>query len=179
MHRQHFSPVGLDHVPVVSPAANFQVRREQREEPQLGEQLRVGLQAGMDEYTVLMGVGDNFFDDPVATVRIDVDDSIAQRAGGQALVGVVQVSFVAKKRLSIRDKILQIANLRPIDGRIVNLVEDAFGDRKPNPAQIPVQSLICCYRLQRTLLKSCPILPRKFLWSGSAIPVWCSNLSFG
>ena len=135
MRRQHLPPVGLHHVPVVAPAADFQVRREQREEPQLGEQLGVGLQASVDEHTVLMGIGDNFLDDPVATLGIDIGDSITQRVRGQALVGVVQMSFVAEKGFPIGDEILQVADLRPIDGRVVDLVEDAFGDRKPDPAQ--------------------------------------------
>ena len=97
MRRQHLPPVGLDHVPVVTPAADFQVRREQREEPQLGEHVGVRLQAGVDEHTVLMRIGDNLFDDPVATLGIDIGDSITQRVRGQALVGVVQMSFVTEE----------------------------------------------------------------------------------
>ncbi len=101
MRRQHLPPVGLDHVPVVAPAADFQVRREQREEPQLGEQVAFGLQAGVDEHTVLMGIGDNFLDDAVATVGIDIGDSITQRVRGQALVGVVQLAFVTEEGFAV------------------------------------------------------------------------------
>ena len=135
MRRQHLPPVGLDHVPVVAPAADFQVRREQREEPQLGEHVGVGLQAGVDEHAVLMRIGDNFLDDAEATLGIDIGDSITQRVRGQALVGVVQMSFVTEESFPVRDEILQVADLRPINGRVVDLVEDAFGDRKPDPAQ--------------------------------------------
>ena len=69
MCRQHLPPVGLDHVPVVAPAADFQVRREQREEPQFGEHVGVGLQAGVDEHARLMRIGDDFLDDAVTDPR--------------------------------------------------------------------------------------------------------------
>ena len=45
------------------------------------------------------------------------------------------MSFVAEERFPIGDEILQVANLRPINGRVVDFVENAFGDRKPDPTQ--------------------------------------------
>src|SRR5581483_5853048 len=85
-----------------------------------------------------MWIGDNFFDDPVATIGSDANDSIAQRVRGQALVGVVQMSFVTEEGFPVRDEILQVAYLRTINGRVVDLVQDTFGYSEPDPAQTRV-----------------------------------------
>jgi len=135
MGREHFSPIGLHHVPKVAPAAGFQVRREQGEEPQLGEHLGFRLQAGMDEQAVLMRIGDNLLGDPVTPTGIDISDSETQRVGEQALMGVHHTAFIAEEGFPVGDEVLQIADLWPIDGRIVDLVQDALGDGEPDPAQ--------------------------------------------
>jgi hypothetical protein len=49
-------------------------------------------------HPILLRIGENFFDDPIATIGIYVGDSITQRVQGQVLVGIVQMSFVTKKR---------------------------------------------------------------------------------
>ena len=82
-----------------------------------------------------MRIGDDFLDDAVAPLGIDIGDTITQRVRGQALVGVVQLAFVAEEGFPVGDEILQVAYLRPINGRVVDLVQDAFGDGKPDPAQ--------------------------------------------
>src|SRR5277367_2139075 len=40
-----------------------------------------------------------------------------------------------KERLSIRDKVLQVPDLRKVHGRKVDLVEDSVGEREPDPAR--------------------------------------------
>ena len=62
-------------------------------------------------------------------------DAKTQRVGEQALMGVHHATFVAEESFPVGDEVLQIADLRPIDGRIVDLVQDALGDGKPDFAQ--------------------------------------------
>jgi hypothetical protein len=82
MCSQHLPPAGLNDVPVVAPAPDFQVRRQQYEKLQLGEEIRVSVQAGMDQNTILMGIGNHFFDDAKATLWIRIGYSVAQRVRG-------------------------------------------------------------------------------------------------
>jgi hypothetical protein len=96
------------------------VRREQREEPELGEHVVFRLQTGVDEHTGPMGVGDDLLEDAIAPQGIDVGDAIAQRVGGQVLVGIVQMALVVEEGGPVADEILQIAYWRPIDGRVVD-----------------------------------------------------------
>jgi hypothetical protein len=44
------------------------------------------------------------------------------------------MSFVTEEGLAVRDEILQVADLRTVNGRVVDLVQDTFGDGEPNPA---------------------------------------------
>ncbi len=82
-----------------------------------------------------MGIGDDFLDDAVLPPRIDVRDPIAERVGGQELVCVVQFAFVVEESLAVGDQVLQIADLRPIDGRIINLIENTLGNGEPHATQ--------------------------------------------
>ena len=50
-------------------------------------------------------------------------------------MGVIQMSFVTEEGFAIGDEILQVADLRPINGRVVDLVDDTFGNGEPDPAQ--------------------------------------------
>ncbi len=133
--RQYLTPVGLDYVAAVAPAADFQVRREQCEEPQLGEHRRCALQPRVNEHTGPVRIGDHFLDDSVLSLGIDIGDTVTQCARGQTFVGVIHLAFAAEKRFPIGNEILQVAYLRPINGRVVNLVQDSLGDGKPDPAQ--------------------------------------------
>ena len=135
VRRQHVAPVGPHHVTVVVPAADLQVRRQQGEEPQPGEQGGVRLQAGGHEHAIPVGVGDDFLDDAEVPPGIGVGDAVAQRVRGQAFVGVVQVAFVVKEGFAVGDEVLEVADLRPVNGRVVDLVENAFGNGEPDPAQ--------------------------------------------
>ena len=45
------------------------------------------LQAGVDQHAVLMGVGDDFLDDAVASLGIDIGDAITQRSPGPGTRG--------------------------------------------------------------------------------------------
>src|SRR5581483_5335690 len=76
-----------------------------------------------------------FLEDAISPLGIGIGDTKTQRARGQALVGVVQLALVEEEGCTVTDEILQVADLRPIDGRVVDLVQNAFGDRKPDTAQ--------------------------------------------
>jgi hypothetical protein len=135
VRRQHLPPVGLHDVARVAPAAHFQVRRQQREEPQLGEHAGIRFDARLHEHTGLVRIGDDFLENAIAALGIGIGDTKTQRAWSQALMSIVQLAFVAEEGFPIADEILQVADLRPIDGRVVDLVQNAFGDRKPDTAQ--------------------------------------------
>ena len=135
MYGEHFSPVSLHDVSVVAAATDFQVRREQGEEPQFGEHVSVGFQTSVDEHARLMRIGDDLLDDAEPTLGIEFVIRCPRAPFAKHSWSIVQMPFVVEKGFAIRDEILQVANLRPIHGRIVDFVENAFGDRKPNPTQ--------------------------------------------
>src|SRR5689334_23936576 len=82
-----------------------------------------------------MRIGDDFLGDPVAPLGIGIRDPVTQRVRGQVLVGVVQMALVVEEGLPVADEVLQVAYLRLIDGRVVDLVQDTLGDGEPDPAQ--------------------------------------------
>ena len=43
--------------------------------------------------------------------------------------------LVVKKRLAVGDQVLQVANLRPVDRRVVDFADDARGQREPDAAR--------------------------------------------
>jgi hypothetical protein len=128
VRRQHRTRAGFDDVAVVAPATDFEVRRQQDEQPQLRRQFHGRLQAGMHEHAGLVRVRDDFLEDAVASPGLGVGDPKAEGVAVQVFVGVVQVTpLVVAEGGAVRDKVLQVADLGPIDRWIVDLVEDALG----------------------------------------------------
>ena len=135
MGSENPAPPGIHDVAVVAVTADLLVRRQQCKEPQLGEHRRIRLQARMHEHTGLMWVGDHLLDNAEAPLRIGVDDTKPKNAGLDALQRVVQLAFIVEQSLPIGDQVLQVSDLRPVDRRVVHLVEDALGNGEPAPAQ--------------------------------------------
>lgn len=48
---------------------------------------------------------------------------------------VVQLALGAEERLAVSDEVLEVPNPRSVNGRVIDLVEDAFGNSEPDPAQ--------------------------------------------
>src|SRR5262245_59480822 len=82
-----------------------------------------------------MRIGNKLLDDLVATLRIAIHHAKPQRQGRKVFLLADQVAaLVLKKRFAVGDEKLQIADLRPIDGRVVNLVDDSARQGEPDPA---------------------------------------------
>ena len=87
-----------------------------------------------------MRIGNDLLDNTETPMRIGADDPESERVPGQILVSAVEVPFVAEEGRTIGDEILEIADLRPVDGGVIDLVEDSLGDREPDPARRRISS---------------------------------------
>lgn len=122
-------------MPVVAPAAHFEVGGQQREEPKPGEQLRVRFQASVNQDAGQVRIGDDFLDDSVAALAIGGRDPQAERIALHVFAGTLEVAFVVEERRAVGDQVLQVAGLRPVDGRVIHLREDAATDGEPDAAR--------------------------------------------
>src|SRR2546423_15667297 len=82
-----------------------------------------------------MRVGDNVFNDPVASRRIGIGQAIKQRALFRVVDFMLEIApFFVKKSFTVSDEKLQIASIGAIHIRIINLVDDAVAEGEPNAA---------------------------------------------
>ena len=73
-----------------------------------------------------MRIGDYLFRKPIAAFSIRALDVIAERMFLNVRNRAVQVAFLfVKERFPIRNEELHIARLWPVDGGIVNFIENA------------------------------------------------------
>jgi hypothetical protein len=80
----------------------------------------------MDQHACARRVGDDVLVNAVAAFTIVRDDTVTERAVFEAADLVVEIAlFLMEKRLPVGYEELQIANLRPVDGRKIDFVEDA------------------------------------------------------
>src|SRR5260370_9779319 len=81
-----------------------------------------------------MGVADDLFFQPVAAFGIGAGHLIAKRLL-QMLDFTFQAAFLfVEKSLAVGDEKLRVANLRTVDGRIVDLGHNALGQGEPYAA---------------------------------------------
>src|SRR4051812_33838458 len=82
-----------------------------------------------------MGIGNNVLDDSITTARIGIGQPIIKGALFRIFGLVLQIAplFVAEG-FTVRDEELQVAGIWSINVWIVNLVNDAVAQGKPNPA---------------------------------------------
>jgi hypothetical protein len=120
---------------VFVPSADVEMRGEEREQVQAGEQLLVALDRRVDEHARLMRVGDDLLDDAIAAVAGGAGDAHAERTIAERLEpGHVVAPLVVEERLAVGHEVLQVADLRAVDGGIVDLVQDAGGYGEPHRA---------------------------------------------
>lgn len=119
-------------VAVVAPSSDAQMRREQNVEVKFFQQLRVAFEAGVYQQRGLMGISDDFLEEVIAAVGRMVDDSNAETGGVQVLGdGMEMAPFLMEESLAVGDEELEVANLRLIDRRKINLVENAVRGGEP------------------------------------------------
>ena len=82
-----------------------------------------------------MGIGEDVFYQPVATVTLRICKAVKQTIALRVFDEVIQVAlFLVAKSFTITDKKLKVARVRLINARIINLIDDAVTKRKPEPA---------------------------------------------
>ena len=82
-----------------------------------------------------MRVADHFFGNGVAPVGVRIRATIAQCVIGDALDRNLEIALLlVKERTAVGYKILQIANLRPINRRIVDFGDNPIPNREPEMA---------------------------------------------
>src|SRR5262249_48129032 len=89
-------------VTVVPPSAEVEVRREECEELESGEELRLALESRVDQDAGPMGVGDHFLDDAVAALALGVGDAHTERVILERLhAGIEVATLVVKEALAV------------------------------------------------------------------------------
>jgi hypothetical protein len=106
--------------------------REHDVEVEFFEQLRVAIEAGVDQQGRLMRIGDDFLEEMIAAVGRMADDSHPEAGGVEVLGGGIEIAaFFVEEGLAVGDEELEVADLRLIDGGEINLVDDADGGGEP------------------------------------------------
>ena len=84
-----------------------------------------------------MRIGDDFLDDPVAAARRWCSSMRKPERDRRKLfeLAVEVPPLVVKKRTAVGDQVLQVADLRPVDRRVIDLADDARGQREPDAAR--------------------------------------------
>ena len=78
----------------------------------------------MNQHSILMRVTDHFFDDPVTAFEICICHAEAERVVRETLdLGSEVTLLFMDERLAVRDQKLKVADLWPVDCRIIDLVE--------------------------------------------------------
>ena len=111
------------------------MRRQQREQPQTGQRAFVAFEPRVNQQAGMVRIGDDLLDDPIAALFARAGHAKAQRDVGKLLDRGGQVPpLVVEERLAVGDQVLQVANLRPVDRRVIDLADDAGGQREPDAA---------------------------------------------
>ncbi len=83
-----------------------------------------------------MRIVDDLFRQRVPAFAIARRDPDAQRIGVDVCELVLEVSLLlVKEGLAVRDQKLHVTDLRPVDRRVINLVQNAVRDRVPRAAR--------------------------------------------
>src|SRR5579872_549345 len=99
----------------------------------LAQKILIALQRCIDQQAGLMGIGDDFFDQPITSLRIRTDDADAEAMAAKVLDGRIQsAASIVNERFAVGYEILQVADLRTVDCRIVDFAHDAAGNREPD-----------------------------------------------
>src|SRR5947209_19616680 len=75
------------------------------------------------------------FDDPITAIRLGIGQPVEDTIAFRILNLVIEVTlFFVAKCFAIRNKKLEIARVRLVHMRIINLVDDAMAEREPKAA---------------------------------------------
>ncbi len=120
----------------VAGAAYFQVRRQQRIQPQLLYEFFIPFEPSVYQQAGMMRIGNDFLDDAIRLVDAGIGEPIPERVGREQLDLAFQVpALIVEECTAVADQILQVANLGPVDRGVVNFGNDAGGQREPDRAR--------------------------------------------
>src|SRR6185437_16331572 len=109
------------------------MRSQQKEEPQLSLPAICRNEPGTDQHTSGVRVRDDFFHQTVTPFGIVADHVIAKGFSFNAHHFAGEVTpFFMKKRGTVGDQELSIANLGPVDGWVINFGDDAMREGEPD-----------------------------------------------
>ena len=82
-----------------------------------------------------MGVGEDLLDDGIAPLRIGVRDPVPKDIMRETFrLGTEMALLLVEETPSVRDKELEVPELWPIHGRIVDFGDDPVPEGEPEPA---------------------------------------------
>src|SRR5688572_17871584 len=138
---QDFPAADLHDVSVVIPTPDFQMRRTKNVKPQLVEEIVGPCDLCFLQQARVVWMTYHLFNDRVASARIGVRHPKTKCVGRSTLHLGVQVSlFFMEKRFTVGGQILQVSELRAVDGWKVRLGNDALEDREPDSASTRIGS---------------------------------------
>jgi hypothetical protein len=80
-------------------------------------------------------VGEDLLDDRIASLRVVVRDPVPEDMVGETFRhGRKMTLLLVEETLPVRDEELEVPELRPVDGGVVDLGDDPVPDREPEPA---------------------------------------------
>ena len=122
--------------PGIAGAVTRNVRSQQRVEAQLAAQgLIQHFDFGMHQQDGSVRIREHLFDQPVAALAFRVGKAVKEAIALRVFDPVVQVAFfLVAKGLAIGDEELEVARVRLVHMRVVNLIDDAVAEREPEPA---------------------------------------------
>src|SRR5664279_1405354 len=104
----------------------------------------------MDQQAAQVRVTDDLFFDGVSPLGIGVGDFEAQRRAAYAVQMCLHMAtLVMEECLPVCHQVLNIADLRGVDGGVVNLGDHAIGDGVPDAAGHGVSGADCVLRSAR------------------------------
>ena len=111
------------------------VRGEQRIEPIVGEGSLQWDKTHFLQYDVAVGIGENFFFDPIAAALAGVHKFIHRNAGFKGMILEGAMTFFFRKEIyAVGDDESQIARACLIDAREIHFVENAVAQGEPHAA---------------------------------------------
>ena len=132
---QDFPARDFHHAGVVSPPPHPEVGGAQGVKPEFFQERFTPREGRVHEEARQVRVGEDLLDDGIAPLRVGVRDPVSEDVMGKPFRhGSEMTLFLVEETLPVRDKELEIPELRPIHGRVVDLGDDTVPDGEPEPA---------------------------------------------
>ena len=119
----------------IFPAAIRQMGRQQRVQAIVGQRALQGDEADSLQHDIAVGIGEDFFLDPVAPLQFGIRKFVNRNAGLDRVVFKFAVAlFFGEVAGAVGDDQPLIAGAGLVHSRVVNFVQDAVAEGEPYPA---------------------------------------------